>query len=120
MATLASLTVALGIDTSQVAAGARRAVAHIRSMGRDVDNAVADADGRLRNAQGQFVAQGSGLSAAFSRGFLPGMGATAKATSGILMKALGVVSVGAIGAAGALAAVPLAIVGIGVAAAAQA
>ncbi|MFE4717857.1 hypothetical protein ACFRLW_15785, partial [Streptomyces sp. NPDC056728] len=93
MATLASLTVRLGIDTNPLAAGARRAMTSLRGLAASARESL-----------------GNGMRA--------GVAGAAKAL-GILPMLLKGVAVGAVGAAGALAAVPLAITGLGVMAAAQ-
>lgn len=143
MATLASLTVALGIDTDEVGAGARRASAAIRSIGRTVSGMTQDADGNWRSLDGRVMSSAhammtngqrmrdalggvgqvmrslGGTVATGMRNGLTAAGNAGMTTLGGLSKAFGVMSVGAIGAAGAMAAVPLAVLGLGVKVAAE-
>lgn len=143
MATLASLTVDLGIDTAPVVAGARRTMAAIRSIGASVSGMTRDADGNWSDLEGRTLSAAHAMmsDAQRVRDALGGVGQTLRAvgviarqglasglrsagtaglkTAGTLGKAFGVMSLGAVGAAGALAAVPLAIAGLGVAVAAQ-
>lgn len=143
MATLASLTVDLGIDTDPIVSGARRAVAAVRSIGSSVSGMTQDAEGNWHSLDGRVIssAHANATNAQRMRSALAGVGqmmrgigtassqvmaagirragSTGASVLGGLGKSLGVVSVGAIGAAGALAAVPLAIAGLGIAAAAQ-
>ncbi|MEU0245168.1 hypothetical protein ABZ192_12685 [Streptomyces sp. NPDC006235] len=143
MATLASLTVQLGIDTDRIAAGARRAAASLTSIGRTADSVITDTNGRLRDAQGRFVSMGNSARQAgdnAASGWRRALGVIGRIGSevgtrvsgafrtagqvggtalGGLTTAFKVMSIGAVGAAGVMAAVPLAIAGLGVMAAAQ-
>lgn len=143
MSTLASLTVRLGIDTDPVAQGARRASAAIRSIGATTAGMTRDADGNWRSLDGRVLSSAHAMmtNGQRMRDALGGIGQAMRAVGGIaaqqmgnglraggqaglratgmLSKAFGVMSVGAVGAAGALAAVPLAVLGLGVKVAAE-
>lgn len=137
MATLASLTVNLGIDTDAVRAGAQRASRAIRSIGATTAGMTRDADGNWRSLDGRVLSSAHAMmtNGARMRDALGGVGQIMRSlgstaatqmgngmtragqaglkTSGILGKVFGGMSIGAIGAAGAIAAVPLAVVGLG-------
>jgi phage-related protein len=93
MATLATMTVRLGIDTSALAAGARRAAQTAQRMGAAIQNGVTTG---AQHAGKAMLSVGT-----------------------IGAKAFAVMSAGAVGAAGALAGVGLAFAGLGVKIAAQ-
>lgn len=143
MTTLASLTVGLDMDTDGVVAGARRSVAAIRSIGASVSGMTQDAEGNWRSLDGRVLSSAHanmtnaqrirdalggigqslrGVGRIAGRNFVAGIrqaGAAGTQVFGGLAKTLGVMSIGAVAAAGALAAVPLAVLGLGVMAAAQ-
>ncbi|ADE43461.1 gp37 [Streptomyces phage phiSASD1] len=143
MSTLASLTVRLGIDNDEVTSGARRSIAAIRSIGASTAGMTQDADGNWRSLDGRVLSSthammtnGQRMRDALGgvRTVMRSLGTTAStqmangmrtagkagvATLGGLTKTLAATSAVSIGAAGALAAVPLAVVGLGVKAASQ-
>lgn len=143
MATLASLTVGLDMDTDGVVAGARRTVTALRSIGATTSGMTRDADGnwrsldgrvlssahammtngqRMRDALGGIGQSMRGVGRIAGRNLVAGLrqaGSAGRSVLGGLTKSLGVMSVGAVAASGALAAVPLAVLGLGVMAAAQ-
>jgi len=73
MATLQSLTVRLGIDSSPVASGVQRAVASLRRLVPAVDDVTTDAEGRLRDSRGRFAAAGRSLGSGLGRGLSSGL-----------------------------------------------
>jgi hypothetical protein len=63
MATLASMTVRLGVDTNPLARGMRRATEALHGFHRD-------ANGRLRDIRGRFVSEGDAAGTGFGAGLL--------------------------------------------------
>lgn len=61
MATLASLTVRLGMDTNPLARARQRASEHLRGLSRD-------ADGRLRDMNGRFASEGDSMGTSLAQG----------------------------------------------------
>lgn len=143
MTTLASLTVNLGIDANRLQAGAAAAARQIRAIGLSADQAFVHADGRMRDSQGRFISTSrtAGQAARDIRqgwrgvidvmanvgnsvrnrvsGPLSAVGSIAQKSLGPAKIGLLGIAAGAVGAGAILAGLPLAVVGLGAAVAAQ-